>query len=202
MGSFGAEVTVENFHRLLYNMKLFQVGKLANPVTLRFTDDRLEASVDDGHVYVTDWCPSHHSSNGDYWLSPLAVKRFELSLRSVQDTWLSLVYNGHWMQILTSRSTIEQSTEAGTGDMDDRRDLIDPAQWLVYDDPGYEVKPGTFRKLDLLKPGDYPASYAPKTHLKYGPVLMFKSGPTVKGSVALLDRDILHEKVDSDQWMW
>lgn len=83
---------------------------------------------------------------------------------------------------------------------------------LVYDSifgPAEEVgtsvvnvSPDKLRKFSLLEPrGVYPVSFK-SVVWKGAPILRFKMGPRVRGSLALLDNEDLRERFKSEDVLW
>lgn len=196
--SFRATVSADDLHRLIYNCKQFQVGKGAKAVHLSFGPASLRASIDDDHTYVSDVCPMKRTLEGkspDFGLSPEVTKVLELDLRSadgdLEISWSpedGLVVDGAAFSVVASEDVLV--------------DMFDEEAHDVLFGLTFELKDGSLRKLDLIKGGDYPVSLMPVKHNKYGDLLLFKKGPTVRGGVAILDRKILTEGVADTSFLW
>lgn len=74
--------------------------------------------------------------------------------------------------------------------------LCDPTPLLSV-----ALAPDRLRKLSLIKPGGYPVD-CQVFDTATGPVIAFRCGPTVRGSMAPVDRELLKKRYDDGEEIW
>jgi len=194
-------------HRLLYNAKLYQVGKDSPGMKLVFDEDgAVLMSVFDRYTYVEDY--GMYTPGSYTYLMELdsdAVKAAELALRELKDV------EELTLEVSTSNKTL--SVYWGEDllvtveyvyprkDEDDIASLVSPAEHSNLTDP-IALLGDRFRKLALIQPQEYPVDMRFVEHTKFGPMVAFKKGPTVVGALAALDRDVLHKTLSKGNELW
>lgn len=200
-------VAADDLHRVVYNLRLFQVGKLARPAILEFGDD-LRGSIQDGHTYLVDRAPtaSENDDSVSLGVPPEELKALELWLRD--RTGDLRIHHRVVDLIISDEDGREIVVTVYHGVFDEMKDILDleqtgPCDHTVgYFAAPFAVNPDRSRKLSLVKPGDYPVDSILVSHDDYGDILLMKIGPTVRVALSTLDRKILAEAVDSDQYLW
>ena len=200
------EVSTESFHRMIYNAKLLQVGKDAPPVEFLFEGDRrggrgsIRTSVSDGHMYLEDRTDcSLVESPGRFSVSAADIKQLELALRTTEDEYLDIYFDGpqFYVEDLGFEAHVPIPVLP-------KHHALNEWNWATPTiiEP-FAIMGDRFRKLSLIKPGDFPVDFKLVYHSGYkSDILVFKAGPTVQGALSLLDRKILENEVDSDAFLW
>lgn len=187
-----------SLHRILYNTKLFQTGKIKNPALMTLGTATVTIEVDDRLTYIKDEALTDPSSvnNQRFEVTPEQVKEMELYLRDLKDDdTVSIVYT------LTDRTisldgTVYEIKQAGQHAF---IGMWNPMKWDAPEYDTFEVWGDRWRKMSLIQPQDYPQSYRAVKHEDYGDILLFKIGPTLRGAMSLVDHKELRSRVDASE---
>lgn len=199
------KIKAADLHRLLYNGCLFTDKKSATGGVAAFVlgGTRLAVMATDDHVAITDYITVEpQETELVFFLSLESMKRQEKDLRDrAGDLEIDV-------------DTVSTRLGTATGCYVPFADPGDPGLWnmvgqmLSLSDFGgvagdvaesegvlFALNPDRLRKFSLLKPGDFPVD------MRYGydiaierDVVAFRAGPTLRGVLAPLDRELLREK--------
>lgn len=203
---FHASIQTESLHRIIYNARLFQVGKHAKPTILEFTvndtDHTLTGTVDDNYTYIREWANCSVTRPITLNISATSAKHLELNLRDVSEDYVDLEWTlDGGLSIMNQDWEHFEAFEDHDGDK-----MADVFEWDQWSDgfagAPFALNADRFRKLSLIKPGDYPIDLKRIVHARYGDMILFKAGPKLRGALTTLDRKILCDKVGSRDFMW
>lgn len=196
-------IKVDDAARLFYNTKLFQVGKDTEAATLSVVADKMLISISDRHTYLTDRATLSYSDTTSkecfaIYLPSDAVKDIELNSRTWQEetTYIDLTPYPLKFEIFETQYPVLMATPTLLDQM------LDNQLFIRGGDHPLAINPDRFRKLSLIKPGDYPIDMQHGLHEKFGEIIRFKAGPTVRGAMATLDREVLAKKAGSADFLW
>lgn len=197
------KIPAKELHRLLYNAILFTDKKSATGgvAAFRFNEHGLGVMATDDHVAILDvaYVPRPAGAMVDIFLSLDRMKILEKEYRD-----------------LTAEVEFDPESVSFMGSPVDDTDLwlrvgkmlsLDDFQSTACEDMDakFALNPDRLRKFSLLKPGDYPIDM----HYGYDnaierDLVAFKAGPTLRGILAPLDRELLAEKFgkDAGSVMW
>lgn len=190
-------------HRMAYNCRLYQVGKNSTPSRLTLQTDLWGMSINDGHLYLQDTEVFHGMSpTTESWLISISaevLKELELELRSKEGN-VEVGRNGANDLMVDG---VAYEVEDFHGDLD-CHDVLGKANWSNLRDRPFAVMGDRFRKFSLIKtPGEFPMDFVQVWHsLLEREMLVFRAGPTVRGALAVLDREFLKEDVASKEYLW
>lgn len=198
------KIQASELHRLLYNAILFTDKKSAAGGVAKFRatfgsgpNMGLVVFATDDHVAIFDRIPAEGGEEVDeFFLSLETMKALEKDLRD-QDSVIDFDFNAHrvlgdvdlelWDTVVRMLSLKDFESD-------------DSVQHVTF-----ALNPDRLRKFSLIKPGNYPID------MRYGydtgvhrDVIAFKAGPTLRGVLAPLDRELLAEKYgeQSGELLW
>lgn len=200
-------------HRLFYNSRIFQVGKTASDLSWEYdVHGKLSVAYADQHVILVD--SEQLASDGfganRYWRTTSEkAKELEIALRKIDWPWCLEIDDG---SLVAVRST-ENATARLPLATSEGYDTISSTVFYTFDvltetykygriNAPAAIPPDRFRKLSLVKPGDYPVDLLHIAHDTAGPLVLAKVGPSVRVVLSELDRDVLHKREDSDLIAW
>lgn len=200
------EVKLDSLHRMLYNVRLFQVGKLAPSLWVKIDPQSKTVvfSINDDHTFLRDSESTVRALITDpalcFSISAEQTKHLEFYLRDYEQETVVLLFDpykykllvGGYYQVPIARVEDKYYESQTLFEGNDLTDICKIA-----------ISPNRFRKLALIKPGDYPIDLKAIWNRKLDtPLLCFKAGPTVEGVLSLLDRDFLLAKPGSEHFLW
>lgn len=187
-----------SLHRILYNTKLFQTGKIKNPALMTLGTATVTIEVDDRLTYIRDEAETEPSSvnHQRFELTAEQVKEMELYLRDLKDTDpVTLVHT------LTDRTFSVDGTAYEIKQTGEHSfvGMWNPTKWDAPEYDTFEIWGDRWRKMSLIQPQDYPQSFRAVKHETYGDILLFKIGPTLRGAMSLVDHKELRSRVDASE---
>lgn len=204
-------LTAAKLHRMVYNILKFQSVLSAPPAFIHVTDYGVGMEWADNHSLIrdTEFGVVLDVEPFELMLSATSVREVEKWLRDQEDDTpmelrrvekmdggIFLEINKEWYDSGWTQSA-QDVTEQNSEIMDDTKTTTG-----AQDGP-FAVDQGMWRKLALLKPGDdYPVDFLRVEHEKFGELIYFKHGPTVEGALTILDREVLHNKAGSGDFLW
>lgn len=190
---------------MVYNCRLFQVGKSAPAARLSLQTNYWGASVNDGHLYLQDveQFPSMSPSTESWMVSIESdvLKDLELELRS-KDTPVEVGWNSAGDLMVDGIPYKVTDLHEHLLDHHGVLELMELSN-LGRGRP-FAAMADRFRKFSLIKtPGEYPMDFKLVWHAGLQrEMMLFAAGPTVRGALAVLDRKFLEEEVDSKKYLW
>lgn len=195
-------VTAEVLHRIVYNCRLYQVGKNSSPATLSVSTSTLSGSVNDGHIYLEDTEKLPELWSLTDWMVTIQsepLKELELELRSKEGD-IEISRNASKDLVVDG---VPYPVEEHYGALDEHQ-VLNSSLWGRLNDRPFAAMGDRFRKFSLIKtPGEFPMDFVQVWHsLLEREMLVFRAGPTVRGALAVLDREFLKEDVASKEYLW